>query len=98
MAAWHRCDTRYTRARPQELIMSAGQRLGCVGIVMLAGMAGLAFPAARASAQQMRFMATAGPGGGGSGQISKRSMERYAELLNLTAEQKESAMAIHEGY
>ncbi|HYE61190.1 MAG TPA: hypothetical protein VD997_04270 [Phycisphaerales bacterium] len=35
---------------------------------------------------------------GGNGLVSKRSVERYAELLSFSPEQKESALTIHEGY
>lgn len=47
---------------------------------------------------QIRFSMTSSIGGPSDGQISKRSVERYAELLGLSPEQKDSALTIHEGY
>ncbi|MCG3123492.1 MAG: hypothetical protein GIKADHBN_01911 [Phycisphaerales bacterium] len=38
------------------------------------------------------------PGGGGSNQISTRSVEKYARLLKLTEDQAETVKALHEGY
>lgn len=56
-------------------------------------------PLPEAQAQQtVRIRASSPMGGAGAAQISRRSMERYGELLGLTAEQRESAMAVHEGY
>lgn len=53
----------------------------------------------QASAQQtMSVRATSPMGGRGGGQVTKRSMERYADLLGLDQTQRETALAIHEGY
>ncbi|MBS0195645.1 MAG: hypothetical protein JSR77_02700 [Planctomycetes bacterium] len=38
-----------------------------------------------------------GPGGG-SGMVSKRAVEKYAEILGLSAEQKEAALTMQSGY
>jgi hypothetical protein len=75
-------------------------RLGGIVIsaCVLVAAAGFATPSAHAQ-QQMRLAVTmGGPGGFGDGAVSKRSVEKYVELLNFTADQKESALAIHEGY
>jgi len=48
----------------------------------------------------MMVVATAdsGPAVGSSGRITKSSLEAYSKLLNLTADQKSAATALHEGY
>jgi hypothetical protein len=76
--------------------MKLAKRFGGLGLAAIVAATGLAALPEQAGAQ-MRFTATAGMGAGG-GQVSKRSVERYAEVLGLSAEQKESALAIHEGY
>src|SRR5437899_6160361 len=80
----------------QERTMKLAKHVGGFGLAALVAAVGPAVFPQHAGAQ-MRFTATAG-GGPGGGQVSKRSMERYSELLGLSADQKESAMAIHEGY
>lgn len=68
-----------------------------VGMIMSCG---LALPAQRAMAQQVFVTATqeiGDPFGGGS-RISKASVDSYAKKLNLTADQKATAIALHEGY
>ncbi|MCC6426759.1 MAG: hypothetical protein IT435_08045 [Phycisphaerales bacterium] len=74
---------------------------GCGRVLIAsAGLAGLAFPAMHAEAQQ-RMMARSfvGPGGGGgTSQIGSRSIEKYSKMLDLTADQKETLKALHEGY
>lgn len=62
---------------------------------------GMVSPAVEACGQVVRtFRASAGPiGGGGPGaMISTRSLEEYADLLGLSADQRESARTLHEGY
>lgn len=68
-------------------------------VVVMAGLglAGVVMPAA--AQQVMTVRSTMGMGGdGGAGVVSKRSFERYAAILGLTADQKAAAEAIHEGY
>ncbi|MFZ2874099.1 MAG: hypothetical protein WAZ94_06415 [Phycisphaerales bacterium] len=55
-------------------------------------------PEAASAQQTMSVRATSPMGGRGGGQVTKRSMERYADLLGLDQTQRETAMAIHEGY
>jgi hypothetical protein len=69
----------------------------------LAAICGMGFGVQASLAQeraQVMVMATqeAGPMMGGSGRISKGSVEGYSKLLNLTADQKAAALALHEGY
>jgi hypothetical protein len=79
--------------------MNLTNRIGGLGLATFVAVAGLAaLPDLASAQQQIRFTATAGMGGPGAGQVSKRSVEKYAELLGLSSEQKESALAIHEGY
>ncbi|CAG1003701.1 hypothetical protein PHYC_03085 [Phycisphaerales bacterium] len=75
-------------------------RRGLVGaLIVAAGLVGVAGPAGESIAQERVIIARGGPmGGAGSGQVSRRSVERYSELLGFGAEQRESAMTIHEGY
>lgn len=52
-----------------------------------------------ALAQNVNVQVTRSLGGGGSsGMISRRSVEKYAEVLGLTADQKESVLTMHSGY
>jgi hypothetical protein len=67
------------------------------GLVLAAGLTFVWTPSASAQ-QSITVRATSPFGGGGASQITRRSLERYAEVLGLTADQKEAAMAIHEGY
>lgn len=72
-----------------------------MAVVIGAGLIAVGGLPATASAQnEIRISArSAGPAGGGAGgQVTKRSVERYAEILGLTAEQKEAVLAVHEGY
>lgn len=76
-----------------------GTRRGLAGaIVVAAGLAAAAIPAMEARAQERVMIARGGPMGGGSGQVSRRSVERYCDLIGFGAEQRESAFTIHEGY
>lgn len=74
-----------------------GVRIGLgLSAMVLAVLAGAS---REASAQQtMSVRATSPMGGRGGGQVTKRSMERYADLLGLDRTQRETALAIHEGY
>ena len=71
-------------------------RVGCV--IIAAGV--LAAGAGEAHAQRAeRVMVTMSEGlQGGGGAVPRRSIERYAELLGFSGDQKDSALAIHEGY
>jgi len=74
-----------------------GVRIG-LGLTAMV-LAVLAGTPQQASAQQtMSVRATSPMGGRGGGQVTKRSMERYADLLGLDQTQRETALAIHEGY
>jgi hypothetical protein len=69
-----------------------------LGLIAAAGLfAGVATPALAQQATRIVMNMSDGPMGGG-GAISKRSIERYAEVLGFGDEQKESALVIHEGY
>lgn len=72
-------------------------RGGLASLLLVVG--GALIPAQEAHAQQ-RVVARsfAGGGGGGGNQISSRSLEKYAKILGLNEEQKESAKQLHEGY
>ncbi len=62
---------------------------------------GLALPAQQVRAQQVFVTATQDISGdpfGGGNRISKATVDGYAKKLNLNADQKASAMALHEGY
>jgi hypothetical protein len=75
--------------------MKTAKNLG-LGLVCLV-LASAALPAH--SHAQVRFLATAGPGVfGGDGPVTKRSVERYSELLGFTPEQKDSAFTVFDGY
>jgi hypothetical protein len=76
--------------------MRRARRIAGFGLMAVVTVAGLALLPGQADAQ-MRFTATAGSAMGG-GQISKRSVDRYAELLGFSADQKESANSIYDGY
>jgi hypothetical protein len=71
-----------------------------VGGLSLAALMTLGVPALTTSSAhaQMRFSVTSSLGGASDGQVSKRSVERYADLLGFSPEQKDSALTIHEGY
>jgi hypothetical protein len=74
---------------------SSPSRLLAAAVVSVAGLV-VASPVAHA---QIMVKATRSIGGGGAGsQVTKRSVEKYAELLGFSGEQKEAALAIHEGY
>jgi hypothetical protein len=47
---------------------------------------------------QIRIAMTSGPSGAAEGQVSKRNVDRYVELLGFSPEQKELALTIHDGY
>lgn len=68
--------------------------------ILLGLVAGLGSPLMdEARGQQRMMIVRGGPGGAaGAGQVSRRSVDRYAELLGLTTEQKETAGTMHEGY
>jgi hypothetical protein len=68
-----------------------------VGMIMACGLA------IQPAVAQVRVMATVdgGPGGdpfGGQGRITKASVDGYAKKLKLTEDQKQAALALHEGY
>ncbi len=67
-------------------------------VIIAAGV--LAASAGEARAQRAeRVMVTMSEGvGGGVGAVQRRSIERYAELLGFSTDQRDSALAIHEGY
>ncbi|MBM4109212.1 MAG: hypothetical protein FJ255_10455 [Phycisphaerae bacterium] len=63
---------------------------------------GLAAAPAALARQEVRVGVTmasgeGGPGGGGN-TISRRGVDKYAAALEMTSEQKEAAVALHEGY
>lgn len=65
------------------------------GVVAAAGLA--CVPAAQA--QEVRVRSTMGDGvGGGASQVTRKSLDRYSELLGFTKEQADLAATIHEGY
>src|SRR5262249_182376 len=71
-----------------------------VGGLSLAALMTLCVPAFTpdVAQAQIKFSVTSSLGGPSDGQVSKRSVERYADVLGFSPEQKESALTIHEGY
>lgn len=68
-------------------------------IVLLCGAAGLPPALAQQEVRVGVTMSAAGEAGmGGGSAISRRGVDKYAAALNLTADQKEAALALHEGY
>lgn len=63
-------------------------------LVMAAGIASVQ-PAA---AQEVRIRSTFGGGPGDASAVSRRSLDRYSDVLGLSKEQVEQAATIHEGY
>jgi len=62
---------------------------------------GVVAPAVQAEAQVVRSVRVGGGpigGGGPGGMISKRSVEDYATLLELSDDQRETVRTLHEGY
>ena len=51
-----------------------------------------------AAAQEVRIRSTFGGGPGDASAVSRRSLDRYADVLGLSKEQLEQATTIHEGY
>lgn len=74
-----------------------GVRIG-LGLTAMALVVFAGAPEEAAAQQTMSVRATSPMGGRGGGQVTKRSMERYADMLGLDQTQRETAMAIHEGY
>lgn len=70
-----------------------GLGLTAIVLVVLAGA-----PNEAAAQQTVSVRATSPMGGRGAGQVTTRSMERYADMLGLDQTQRETAMAILEGY
>jgi Spy/CpxP family protein refolding chaperone len=74
-------------------------RAGLAPCVITAGL--LSFTAMEASAQQRvvtrSFIGSPGATGGGN-QIGTRSVEKYAKLLELSDDQRETVKSLHEGY
>jgi len=70
------------------------------GIAMLVLAAGIAaaLPSSQTHAQEVFVTQSITSGGGGSGMVKNRSIEKYAELLGLTPDQKEAAAMIQSGY
>ena len=65
--------------------------------LLWAGAGGVSCP--EAAGQEIMVSSRIGPGGfGGSGQISRRAVEKYAGMLGLGPEQREAAMTMHSGY
>jgi Spy/CpxP family protein refolding chaperone len=65
------------------------------GLVVVAG---LAATEGSALGQQVMTVRASSPVGGGGGQVTKRHLDRFIEALALNAEQRESAVAIHDAY
>lgn len=80
--------------------LSFGSTSRLAGLMVLAcGLAlGVATPGALGQARQVTMTNRIGPGGGGDGMISKRSLENYADMLAMSKEQRDTAMTFHEGY
>ncbi|MCE7973601.1 MAG: hypothetical protein DYG92_04640 [Leptolyngbya sp. PLA1] len=76
---------------------SHGVRIG-VGLTAMVLMVLAGAPERAAAQQTMSVRATSPLGGRGGGQVTRRSMERYADILGLDQTQRETAMAIFEGY
>lgn len=74
-------------------------RRGLAGLVVLSAAAGGVLPVQHVNAQQRVMVARGFNGGpGGSGQVSKKAIERYAETLGWNADTTDTAKAIHQGY
>ncbi len=73
-------------------------RSGMGGMVVAAMVGLLPLAHARLSHAQVMVSARASSDGPGEAPISKKSLERYAEVLGLDATQKEDAAALYEGY
>jgi hypothetical protein len=54
--------------------------------------------AAQAQAQQVMVTRSVTGGPNAAGAVSKRSMEKWTQTLSMSDEQKQAAMALHEGY
>ena len=69
-------------------------------VAALATVCGTAFGVQEAHAQQMMISSSVGPigGGGGGDRISKRSAEKYADILGLDQSQREVLDLLHQGY
>lgn len=68
-------------------------------VAALATVCGSAFGAQQAHAQQIMVSSSVGPiGGGGGDRISKRSAEKYADILGLDQSQREVLDLLHQGY
>jgi Spy/CpxP family protein refolding chaperone len=74
-------------------------RAGLAPCILAAGL--VSFTASHADAQQRvvtrSFIGSPGGGGGGN-QIGTRSVEKYAKLLELNDDQRETVKSLHEGY
>ncbi len=70
-----------------------------LAVLVVAGSVCGLVPVQEASAQQRVIMARGVSGGpGGSSMVSKRSIERYGELVGWGEETQETAKAVHQGY
>jgi len=78
--------------------MNSIRTVGGLSLAALMTMGATAFTSSPAQAQIKIAMTGTPFGGSADGQIAKRSVERYADLLDFSAEQKDSALTIHEGY
>lgn len=75
--------------------MNTLARFGLVSALSL----GTLTAAATSAHAQVSVMMTRSIGDGpGAGAIAKRNIDTYAEMLSLSAEQKETAITVHEGY
>lgn len=67
-------------------------------LAMTVVIVGLGMPIQAASGQSVFVSTTSGSGPGGNSQISRQSLDRYFELLQLDAAQRDMARTLHEGY
>jgi hypothetical protein len=74
-------------------------RFGHLALIAAAGMLGLA-PASILAQDRVMITSTMGLGdsGASAGMVSKAGVERYAQLLGFSAEQKDLAVTLQEGY
>lgn len=73
-------------------------RIGVAAVLVMAAAWVGVLPAMAQAQQPQRITVNMRDGGGAAPAIARRNVEKYADLLSLSGEQKESALTIHDGY